>query len=299
MNALRREVGATRRTPALEPALRHVDLWAAGPRYGPGRLPFPVPSATFLRVEPFVRGPLLDSYRGRSRLSFAYAAGSLVEGLTEEADLDLTLVWRSEPPPAEERVPIELADPSPAPATFDKLNFSLDRFWAMGQQIDVKHVALTEFEHWVHEVEAGHGTSGYPMPVIVMHALTTGVVLADVDGAAGSLIARLRPVPAEFIASTARVARGGRASYVEELTRCVVRGDGLLFHELAAQAARTAYIAWFARRGMYWPHEKRLGTRLQALGESELAQLDATLWTDGTLNDKLGRITQLLERLDD
>ena len=40
-----------------------------------------------------------------------------------------------------------------------------------GQQVDAKHVTIGEVETWWHEVSAGGGTSGYPMPAIALHSI--------------------------------------------------------------------------------------------------------------------------------
>lgn len=255
-------------------------------------------SPAFERVESFVRGELIAWYQGLAELGFAYAAGSLVEGFTDDADLDLTFVWTDNVPPADTRLPTPLLDPEPAPQTYEQPNFNLDRIWAHEQQFDIKHVTVADVEAWIGEIESGSGFDGYPMPAIVMHALTNGVVLCDNERSLPQLWDRVASPPAAYRTSAADRWASSRAQYTEELRRCVHRGDGMLMHELTFQMVRTAFIAWFATHGEYWPHEKRLGTRLERMGHSKLAALEARVWTASSLEEALKETEGLLDALD-
>lgn len=256
-----------------------------------------MPSPAYERVEHRLRGEVLAHYGTLGDVAFAFAAGSLIEGLADEADLDLTIVWRDGPPTAEGRLPITI-DSVPPPSTFEQANFNLDRFFIDGQQVDAKHVDHGTFERWVHEVEHGGGTSGYPMPIIVMHALTSGIVLHDQHGVAGQYVARLTPVPSALAARSADRWAAARASFEAELTHCVRRRDGLLFHALAVDALQSAFIAWFARRGRFWPHEKRLSQRLRDLGYEHLADLEARVWRADELEVAHRALVELFDEIE-
>ena len=83
---------------------------------------------------------------------------------------------------------------------------------------------------------------------------------------------------------------------LDQLEACVARNDGLLFHSMAADLMRRAYIAWFARQGRYWPHEKRLQTRLVHLDRADLAEGDAAIWS-ATLPDAISALRRQLDVL--
>jgi hypothetical protein len=131
-------------------------------------------------------------------------------------------------------------------------------------------------------VEAGEGRSGYPMPAIGIHGLLAGIVLADENGYAAAVRSRVASVPAAF-RRAARMQAETASAYLQELERCVERGDHLLFHSLAVDAIRAGFIASFAAGDRYWPPEKRLSQRLQLLGHPDLAELERRAWLGETL----------------
>lgn len=240
---------------------------------------------------------MIPAYASVEPLVFAYAQGSLVEGLADVADLDLVLVWEDRLPPSELRLPKRLMDPSPEPTVFDQVGFVLDRFWLDGQQIDAKHVSIAEVEAWVSAVEVGEGRHGYPMPVVSVHGLVEGIVLSDHRGQAAELRSRLRTLPPAFRERAAVAAAEARSSYPDELAAAIARGDGLLFHGMAAEYLRTLFIAWFAANRAYWPHEKRLSTRLRLMRRNDLATLEENVWAGQDLGARLTAIDRLGERL--
>lgn len=246
----------------------------------------------FSKLESGIRAVVVPAYSDLSGLSSAYAQGSLVEGLAEEADLDLVLVWNSLPSP-NRRPPAGLADSEPAPQVFDQTGFRLDRFWFRGQQIDARHVTVAEFEGWIRAVEGGGGMGGYPMPVIAVHGLVSGVLLADSSGLAGAARDRLRELPPALQVTSEQAFRNAGPHYLKELRGCVERADGLLFHGLVTEAVRSAFLAWFAAQGLYWPHEKRLGRRLTEIGRSDLAKAQSEIWSAGSLASALGAYQEL------
>jgi hypothetical protein len=249
--------------------------------------------------EPWIRLDLVRRYQALGALVCAYAQGSLVERLAREGDIDVVLVWRDDLPVRPERPPSGLADPEPQPLVFDhEPSFVVDRFWHAGQQFDVKHIVRAEVDSWVEAVEAGEGRSGYPMPVVGIHGLVNGVVLADSGGYAAGIRERMRHVPAPF-RRAAWLSGEAAEAFLQELRRCVDRGDYLLFHSLAVEAIRAAFIGWFAARDLYWPHEKRLSERLALAGYPDLAELERAVWSKDGLAARLEAIDALLSRLRD
>ena len=193
--------------------------------------------------------------------------------------------------------PPRLADPSPEPAAFDEVGFVLDRFWFNGQQVDVKHVTTEEVEAWADAVEAGEGRHGYPMPVVAVHGLVTAIVLSDDKDLAAQLRGRFQHVPAAFRDRATGAAVQAQNSYPDELAAAAERGDGLLFHTLAAEYLRALFVAWFAANDAYWPHEKRLDARLRLMRRDDLAALEEDVWAGQDLKARLIAVNRLAERL--
>ena len=104
-------------------------------------------------------------------------------------------------------------------------------------------------------------------------------------------------MPPVFRDRAAGAADQARSSYPNELAAAAGRGDGLLFHSLAADYLRTLFIAWFAANDAYWPHEKRLNARLRLMGRDDLAALEEDVWAGQDLDARLIAVNRLGERL--
>jgi hypothetical protein len=239
---------------------------------------------------------VVRAYAEQSQLAFAWLQGSLAEGLADTADLDVVLAWSESPPEAGHRLPSELADPTPPPKAFTEPNFNLDRFHMSGQQFDVKHATVEEIEGWWASAVAVGGATGYPMPAIALHGLTNGALLHDPGGVGADSVLRFSRPPSTFIEAATRRAIRAVPAYADELSHCVERGDGLLLHDQLVQLVRIVFIAWFARQGIWWPHEKRLSERLRRLGRDDLAALEAELW-QGEPADRVRSVMRLVESL--
>lgn len=255
------------------------------------------PSPAFLRIRSGLAAEVLSSYQALGQLTFCYALGSLVEGLADQADLDVMVVWKDAPPRDRHRAVLPVADPAPIPEYFDQEGFVLDRFWFDGQQLDLKHVSLAEVDTWITRVEAGGGMSGYPTPLIALHGLRSGELLVDPEGEGARTQLRVSGVPETVLARARQAAEPAALEpFLKELRLCVQRGDGLLFVQLAGDVMRRAYISWFLSQGLYWPHEKRLQRRLADLGRADLAKGDALIW-NGTLDASMEAIEAQITRL--
>jgi len=250
----------------------------------------------FREFEPWLRSELVVAYRPLGALLACFAQGSIVEGLASDTDIDVVLVWDGGPPDSSVRPAAGLADEDPAATVFDQPDFNVDRFWHDGQQFDVKHMPRLELETWVELIESGRGWDGYPTPVVGIHGLVSGVILADSDGYLAAVLDRVGHVPPAFVRNT-RTSTETLTAIFTELEGCADRGDYLLFHRLAADVIRTGFIGWFAAQGRYWPLEKRLTARLQLAGRAELADLEQRAWTESTLHLRLEAIRQLLTAL--
>lgn len=252
---------------------------------------------TYEAIRPVLLTRVVPAYAALGGLGLAYALGSLVEDLATQADLDLVLVWDGLVPEMTVRMELSVGEATPSPEWFDEPGFVLDRFWVSGQQIDAKHVTAAEFRGWIDQVGAGGGTSGYPMPLIAVAGFLSGDVLHDPHDQVPELLSRLQRVPEALTrAISGSVSREVVDQALAELEGCLQRGDGLLFYSIATELMRRAYIWFFARQDRYWPHEKRLQTRLGSLGRVDLAEGDRAIWT-GPLSESLVAIRIQLGRL--
>src|SRR5438874_599184 len=116
----------------------------------------PIPSGSTASLLKRVAGAM-PRYQDRGSVALAYACGSRAMGLTEDSDLDVTVVWRDVPPAAEPGLLADLVDASPQPVYFDLPGFRLDRVWLAGEQVDVIHRHVSDVENWWSAVTSGAG----------------------------------------------------------------------------------------------------------------------------------------------
>jgi hypothetical protein len=251
-------------------------------------------SPAFEAARHFVRARLAPAYESLGSLSFVYCQGSMVENLSNSSDIDVVCVWAAELPSTSLRPPEGIAEAQPDPV----VQASHDRFFASGQEFDVNHIRLADWNDWIEQLERGSGCSGYPMPVVAAHGLSSGIVLLDRSDAGSRLQAQLAAFPEALSVGASQRARREMPSFLEVLERCAEEGDGLLFHSEISQAARLAWIGWFAAQGRYWPFEKRLNLRLRLLGRKDLADAEREVWRRGpNLSDRLLAFRKLLHQL--
>ncbi len=106
-----------------------------------------------------VRERLLPAYEPLGSLTFVYLLGSLVSGSTEDADLDLMMIWDDPDVPAaslrealvsrlEERQGVSLF-------VVDYRDIHLERSVIAGQEYHVAHQTLTSFEAMLRSILDG------------------------------------------------------------------------------------------------------------------------------------------------
>jgi hypothetical protein len=245
---------------------------------------------------------ILPMYRQIGGLSFAYGQGSLVMGFTDDADLDLVLVWDRAAPPAAAARPVRLLNEGPRAAEqFDQPGFCVDHFWVGGQEVDVPHLTRTTFDTWLSTVRGGSGGSAhaYPQPLAAVAGFAYGILLADETGAGSAA----RVLAADFPPSLAANARAMLAErlprYRENLDLCARRDDGWLFHTILDGAMRDICVAWFAAHGRYLPFHKRLHHWIARFAlEEDIASLERALWHPGaSLPHKADLLSAMAERV--
>lgn len=92
-----------------------------------------------LEVRPIAQ-KVITEYRHPGGLAFAYGQGSVFMGFSQDADLNINLVWENASPPARDKRPVKLlCDMGHTPVQFDQDSLALDKLWVDGRQVDVVH----------------------------------------------------------------------------------------------------------------------------------------------------------------
>lgn len=108
-----------------------------------------------------LRERLLPAYKSLGRLTLVYLLGSLVSGYTEDADLDLMMVWDDADIPTASLREALVARfderPGVSPFVVDYLDIHLERYVIAGQEYNVAHQTLTSFEAMLQSILDGRG----------------------------------------------------------------------------------------------------------------------------------------------
>ncbi|GHO90111.1 hypothetical protein KSF_001590 [Reticulibacter mediterranei] len=193
-----------------------------------------------------IASEVIAQYRRLGGVGFAYGQGSVFTGFSEDADLDINLVWdRPCPPPRQERPVALLCDALHEPVQFDTASLALDKLWVDGRQVDVVHHSKETFEQMLEQVRCGDGwqESIWPLPLFAVAGFFYGVLLDDAYGEGAQAHATLAQFPEVLVRKTHEALSGNFPFYQGELTACARREDGWLFHELLGKLLRDTYIA--------------------------------------------------------
>ncbi|ACQ82070.1 hypothetical protein Bcav_3828 [Beutenbergia cavernae DSM 12333] len=242
---------------------------------------------------------VIERYRPGGSLAFAYGQGSVLSGIVADSDLDVVMIWADGVPTRSARPARALATPGTDPVQHDGAFGGLDSFDVDGWPVDVAHHTQEQFRRWVAEVLDGAGwqrQSEWPSPLFAVSGFAYGEILADDAGLAREVRARLEAFPARLHDTTRTHLDQMRPAVLAELAGCVRRSDGWLFHELASDLVRTAYLAWFAAHCRYCPFPKRTAAWAQRFGlEPELIDVEQRIWSAAGLDERLELIAAFSE----
>ncbi len=130
-----------------------------------------------------LRELLIPVYEPLGQLTLVYLLGSLVSGYTEDADLDLMMVWDGTGVPA-----ASLRDPQVAhlderqgisPFVVDYRDIHLERYVIAGQKYNVAHQTLISFEAMLQSILDGRCDSAERMqdPLVATAGFAYGSVM--------------------------------------------------------------------------------------------------------------------------
>jgi hypothetical protein len=238
---------------------------------------------------------VLPQYAQLGKLAFAYLQGSLVNGYTDQSDLDIVMVWdQPEVPgsPAREEIVVRLDERKLTPPfVVDYRDVHLEQWVIAGQECSVGHWSLVRFEPLVQSVLAGRWDTadGVLNSLVAVSGFYSGKLLLDSAHRARRLKAELVRFPVALKAETARVARVRQTAYLADLRKFADRADWFMFHSVLVEAVRTALQALFAAHEVYYPGDKWLRLAIARFGlEPRILDLFDQLWQSQA--DPTGRI---------
>ncbi len=199
-----------------------------------------------------VQEQVLPMYESLGQLTLVYLLGSLAAGYTQDADLDLMMVWDDpEVPAASLREPLVARldeRPGVSPFVVDYRDIHLERYVIDSQEYNVAHQALASFEAMLQSILDGRrdGTERVLDPLVATAGFAYGELMLDRQGLGQQWKSRLNTFPP-----------------------AVKRADWFTFQCLLVEALRTSMRALFALHEVYYPGDKWLRQSILRFGLSE------------------------------
>ena len=240
-----------------------------------------------------LRQQVLPAYESLGRLSLVYLLGSLVSSYTEEADLDIMLVWNdADVPAASLREPLvsHLDErQGVSPFVVDYHDIHLERYVIAGQEYNVAHQTRVSFEAMLQVILNGKrdGTERVLDPLVATAGFAYGELVWDQDGLGQQWKSRLRTFPPAVKRECRRAVLAHRQAHLTDLTTLMRRADWFKFHCILAEALSTTMRALFALHEVYYPGDKWLRQSILrfGLGEEVLTYFDRIFEAKGSAQE--------------
>src|SRR6266849_5387990 len=227
------------------------------------------------RLEAFrntVQQQLLPAYEPLGQLTLVYLLGSLASGYTEDADLDIMMVWDdAEVPAASQReLLVVRADERQgvSPFVVDYRDIHLERYVIAGQEYNVAHQTLTSFEAILQLIVDGRrdGTEQVLDPLVATAGFAYGELVLDRQGLGQQWKIRLSTFPSVVKQECRRAVLVHRQAHLTDLTTLMRRADWFKSHCVLVEAVRTTLRALFALHEVYYPGDKWLRQSILRFG---------------------------------
>ena len=211
-----------------------------------------------------LRERLLPAYEPLGQLTLVYLLGSLVSGYTEDADLDLMMVWdKAEVPAAAQREPlVARLDERPGVSQFvvDYRDIHLERYVIDSQEYNVAHQTLASFESLLQSILDGKRDSTERVldPLVATAGFAYGELVWDRKNIGQQWKSRLNTFPPVVKRECRRAVLAHRQTYLTDLRTLMGRADWFKFHCTLVEAVRTTVRALFALHEVYYPGDKWL-----------------------------------------
>ena len=222
-----------------------------------------------------VQEQVLPMYESLGQLTLVYLLGSLAAGYTQDADLDLMMVWDDpEVPAASLREPLVVRldeRQGVSPFVVDYRDIHLERYVIDRQEYNVAHQALASFEAMLHSILDGRrdGTERVLVPLVATAGFAYGELMLDRQGLGQQWKSRLNTFPPAVKRESRRAVLAHRQAHLTDLTTLMKRADWFTFHCLLVEALRTSMRALFALHEVYYPGDKWLRQSILRFGLSE------------------------------
>ncbi len=254
-----------------------------------------------------VQEQVLPMYESLGQLTLVYLLGSLASGYTQDADLDLMMVWDDPEVPAASLRELLVARlderQGVSPFVVDYRDIHLERYVIDSQEYNVAHQALASFEAMLHSILDGRrdGTERVLDPLVATAGFAYGELMLDRQGLGQQWKSRLSTFPPAVKRESRRAVLAHRQAHLTDLTTLMKRADWFKFHCVLVEALRTSMRALFALHEVYYPGDKWLRQSILRFGldEEVLTHFDRIFDASGPAIDRAIKQHAVLRRLMD
>jgi uncharacterized protein DUF4037 len=214
---------------------------------------------------------VLPSYEPLGSLTLVYLLGSLVSGYTQDADLDLMMVWNDpDVPTASLRAPLATRldeRQGVSPFVVDYCDIHLERYVISGQEYNVAHQTQVSFEAMLQSILDGRrdGTERVLDPLVATAGFYYGELVLDRKALGQRWKSQFSTYPSVVKQECRRAVLSHRQAYLTDLTTLMKREDWFKFYCVLVEALRTTMRALFALHEVYYPGTNGYGCRSSAL----------------------------------
>ncbi len=219
-----------------------------------------------------VQQQLLPAYESLGRLTLVYLLGSLVACYTEDANLDLMMVWDdADVPAASLREPLVAGldeRQGVSPFVVDYRDIHLERYVIDSQEYNVAHQTLTSFESLLQSILDGrHDRSERVLdPLVATAGFAYGELELDPESLGQQWKNRFSTFPSMVKRECRRAVLNHRQANLTDLRTLRRRADWFKFQCILVEAVRTTMRALFALHEVYYPGDKWLRQSILRFG---------------------------------
>ena len=219
-----------------------------------------------------VQEQVLPMYESLGHLTLVYLLGSLASGYTEDADLDIMMVWDDhEVPAASLREPLVARldeRQGVSPFVVDYRDIHLERYVIAGQEYNVAHQPQASFEAVLQSIVNGgrDSTERVLDPLVATAGFVYGELVLDREALGQHWKSRLSTFPPMVKQECRRAVLAHQQAYLTDLATLMKRADWFEFHCMLVEAVRTTLRALFALHEVYYPGDKWLRQAILRFG---------------------------------
>ena len=231
---------------------------------------------------------VLPAYDRLGSLTLVYLLGSLVAGYSDDADLDIMLVWDDPDVPTASQRELLVARfderERGQPFVVDYHDIDLERFVIAGQEYNLAHLPLAVWQAMIQAVLDGQRDRNERVldPLAATAGFYYGELVLDRQGVGQHCKTRLGTFPAAVKQECRRVVLARRQAYLTDLQTLAAREDWFKFHCILVEAVRLTSRALFSLYEVYYPGDKWLRQAIIRFGlEAEILARFDRLWAAG------------------